>query len=342
MEVFKMKTMVMLVMAVLALVAIAGYSDGKSSPTKKAANNSEDDATASKEPSALTVARKAYQTQVNAALDPIKKKYIAQLEELKKQLGGKGDLEGATAVQREIDAVNRAAKKENIGTADGDEATDNSYEPTGMWKFTCTTSGWSSTLDIKDDGTCHVGDGRNGTWEVKGGKLTVTLPDGVNEFKINKNATDLLNGKNKYKPELKVKLEKIQTDVKGEPAANGGDATAEDDSEDDSADDPAAKNTGVPTGSWHVTWKSGSTHLYIFNKDGTVTMGSDYDAKGTIEVGSEKGHKVLTVKYSNGKSEKWIAAKKGKWTVEHYTSAVIVKGSRPANIGTAEAYEEKK
>ena len=64
--------------------------------------------------------------------------------------------------------------------------------------------------------------------------------------------------------------------------------------------------------------------------------------RGTIEVGSEKGHKVLTVKYSNGKSEKWIAAKKGKWTVEHYTSAVIVKGSRPANIGTAEAYEEKK
>ena len=55
-----------------------------------------------KEPAAMTQARKAYQAQVNSALMPIKKKYIVQLEELKKKLGGKGDLEGATAVQKEI------------------------------------------------------------------------------------------------------------------------------------------------------------------------------------------------------------------------------------------------
>ena len=56
----------------------------------------------SKEPAVLTQARKTYNAQVNAALDPIKKKHLAQLEELKKKLGGKGDLEGATAVQKEI------------------------------------------------------------------------------------------------------------------------------------------------------------------------------------------------------------------------------------------------
>ncbi len=58
-----------------------------------------------KEPSALTQARKAYQAQANSVVTPIKKKYLAQLEELKKQLGGKGDLEGAGAVQKEIESL---------------------------------------------------------------------------------------------------------------------------------------------------------------------------------------------------------------------------------------------
>ena len=58
-----------------------------------------------KEPAALTQARAAYQAQINAAVDPIKQKYIQQLDALKKQLGANGDIAGATAVQKEIDTV---------------------------------------------------------------------------------------------------------------------------------------------------------------------------------------------------------------------------------------------
>ncbi len=68
-----------------------------------------------KEPAALTQARKAYQAQVNSVLDPIKKKYLAQLEDLKKQLGGKGDLEGAGAVQREMEKLSINRKTNEIG-----------------------------------------------------------------------------------------------------------------------------------------------------------------------------------------------------------------------------------
>ncbi len=76
-----------------------------------------------KEPAALTVARKAYQTQTNSALDPNKKKYIAQLEELKKTIGGKGDLEGAGAVQKEIDSVS-GKKPMNTESSDRIKSTD--------------------------------------------------------------------------------------------------------------------------------------------------------------------------------------------------------------------------
>jgi hypothetical protein len=56
----------------------------------------------SHEPAALVRARKAYEADVNAAVDPITEKYVKQLNELKKDFMAKGDLESAQAVQREI------------------------------------------------------------------------------------------------------------------------------------------------------------------------------------------------------------------------------------------------
>jgi hypothetical protein len=56
--------------------------------------------TEKKEPAALVKARADYQRDIL----PITKKYLDKLETLKKELGGRGDLDGATAVQAEIEA----------------------------------------------------------------------------------------------------------------------------------------------------------------------------------------------------------------------------------------------
>jgi hypothetical protein len=66
-----------------------------------------------KNPAELDQLKSAYQAQAKVAMDPINKKYMAQLDELKKKLGGKGDLEGAQRVQKEIEAVVLMDKKDS-------------------------------------------------------------------------------------------------------------------------------------------------------------------------------------------------------------------------------------
>jgi len=80
----------MLMMAVLALVAIAGYSE---------------DAKETKEPSELTAAKKAYAEQIDRVTAPVRSKQVALLQKLQKQLAAKGDLAGATMVQTELNRV---------------------------------------------------------------------------------------------------------------------------------------------------------------------------------------------------------------------------------------------
>jgi hypothetical protein len=60
---------------------------------------------AAAEPPQLTSVRASYQKQIEAATAPITAKYVEYLENLKKELGAKGDIEGAVAVQEELDAV---------------------------------------------------------------------------------------------------------------------------------------------------------------------------------------------------------------------------------------------
>ena len=57
------------------------------------------------EPPELTSVRASYQKQIQEANAPINARYVEYLENLKKQLGGKGDVEGAVAVQNELDAI---------------------------------------------------------------------------------------------------------------------------------------------------------------------------------------------------------------------------------------------
>lgn len=57
------------------------------------------------DPPQLTSVRASYLKQIEAATAPITAKYVEYLENLKKELGAKGDLDGALAVQNELDAI---------------------------------------------------------------------------------------------------------------------------------------------------------------------------------------------------------------------------------------------
>jgi hypothetical protein len=59
------------------------------------------------EPPALVKARKDYEAKIKAVVAPLKADYLRQLDKMKKTLGGKGDVAGAQAVQKEIEAVEK-------------------------------------------------------------------------------------------------------------------------------------------------------------------------------------------------------------------------------------------
>ena len=88
-------------------------------------------------------------------MDPINKKYMVQLDELKKKLGGKGDLEGAQKVQKEIEAV--AGKTETVDI--------NVKNLIGKWDVKHV--GYQGIWIFNEDGTVSGNDGRIGTWELK-------------------------------------------------------------------------------------------------------------------------------------------------------------------------------
>lgn len=89
------------------------------------------------EPKELVAARTAYQNQIRSITDPINKKYLQQLEVLKKQLGGKGDIKGASAVEEEISDVSGeedggAGEKGDAAARKGDNKADKKKFESGM------------------------------------------------------------------------------------------------------------------------------------------------------------------------------------------------------------------
>lgn len=76
-----------------------------SGTSKKSATKKEESDEAVIEPRELTAVRTSWRNQVKASTEPVKKRYLQQLEALKRQLGGRGDIKGATAVQGEIDRI---------------------------------------------------------------------------------------------------------------------------------------------------------------------------------------------------------------------------------------------
>lgn len=60
---------------------------------------------AADDPGELIAARAAYQREIDDATSPIKKRYAAKLESMKRSLGARGNVQAALAVQRELDSL---------------------------------------------------------------------------------------------------------------------------------------------------------------------------------------------------------------------------------------------
>lgn len=86
-----------------------------------------EDAPETKEPKELLQARITYQNSMKAVGDPIKRKYIVQLEDMKKRYGAKGDIESATAIDKEIKGL--AVNSDKIEDANIDQKDATPIEP---------------------------------------------------------------------------------------------------------------------------------------------------------------------------------------------------------------------
>jgi hypothetical protein len=120
--------------------------------------------TEKKEPAALTKAREGYQVEVARVLTPVTKTYLDKLEALKKDLGAKGKIEEAMAVQQEIEAVTPKPMSESFF---------------GKWKDRY------GTWEFRAGGKCSLTGSngkKDGVWQRSGKDIVVTWPDGVDTF----------------------------------------------------------------------------------------------------------------------------------------------------------------
>ena len=124
--------------------------------------------TEKKEPDALTKARTAYQKEVARVTAPVLRDYLDQLDALKKVLGGKGDADGAVAVQREIEAC--TPEKTDV-TGGG--------VVLGVW-----TGRWG-TVEFRAGGRAwntYGGSKTEGTWTLTGKKVVVVWTNGSKDI----------------------------------------------------------------------------------------------------------------------------------------------------------------
>ena len=143
-----MKSMIMM-LAVLTLMYTAMAEDAKDPKESKELNS----------------AKAEYNAQVNAAVQPIKTRYLAKLDALKKQLGSQVKIEEAMLVQKEIDAISKIDLAEP----------NNQSKAVGRWNWP-----GGSIVELKADGTSLFENVKawTGTWIEEGGKVVVSWNNG--------------------------------------------------------------------------------------------------------------------------------------------------------------------
>ena len=115
----------------------------------------------------LSQARSDFQKQVKTMLDPITKKYIQRLEDLKKKLGAKGDIDGAKAVQDEITRLKSIAPDSLENEPNSKDATTEKVL-LGKWSFEKKDRSYSAIWTFQKDGIVLSNNGTpRGNWEIR-------------------------------------------------------------------------------------------------------------------------------------------------------------------------------
>jgi len=132
-----------------------------------------------------------YERDVKAVTKPIMQKYSAKLENMKRDLGGKGDAVGASAVQQEIDNVTAAlSEKPKSPTGDtaptitGQQSKDDAVTTLlGSWNVA--GGSWRGVFTFEKNGkvtqqTQTVRGIANGAgkWQLKKDRVLITWSDG--------------------------------------------------------------------------------------------------------------------------------------------------------------------
>lgn len=139
------------------------------------------------DPKELVQARTTYKNQIKASDEPITRKYLQQLDEMKKRLGGKGDAAGAMAVQKEIDSLKNDSKEDKTS-----EKKLKISDFTGDYDVVA-SNGFRTVLTVNKDNTCTT-PGTTGKTKIEGDEL-VCLQTGGWVYRIKFSKGNELAGK---------------------------------------------------------------------------------------------------------------------------------------------------
>lgn len=125
------------------------------------------------EPKELTALRAKKDAMVKKAIAPIMKDYASALNDMKKQLGAKGDAAGMMAVQKELDGL----KDSMAAGAPLSKEDDAEKMLLGVW--VCTGgSGKGHILNFNEDHSFGCNCGVPGSWSIKDGLLEIKFNNG--------------------------------------------------------------------------------------------------------------------------------------------------------------------
>jgi hypothetical protein len=110
-----------------------------------------------KVPSEIKLSRARYDAEVKVATQPIRQRYLAELNRMRSDAMGRKNLELANAIDAEISAISESGKGD--GGLAGELA-----NTTWSWGVTIDTA--TSTLHFLKDGTCTVNGMPVGKWQV--------------------------------------------------------------------------------------------------------------------------------------------------------------------------------
>ncbi|MCX6897164.1 MAG: hypothetical protein NT105_00555 [Verrucomicrobia bacterium] len=146
---------------------------------------------ATREPADLTSLRSRYNAEIEAAKKPVQERYVFQLQGLLKTFTLRGDLAGATAVQKELDLLKSPAANPSASRFAGTKWACTSgtsvieFKPGGGWKdeWRGKTYGGSWKPASDNEAAAKRSDGNSWTFRMNDDSTSLTRSDG---YKFNR------------------------------------------------------------------------------------------------------------------------------------------------------------